>query len=104
MQSLLVQPKRFGAREEFPTSALQKLTQNSSNEQRMHGRVVTMKHHHARGREETVFDLPSLVSTRSACRRSSTCVREAGMSDRASAEDTSQLATPEPRLRHRVAD
>ena len=34
--------------------------------------MVTMKHHHARGPEETVFDLPLLVPTRPASRRSST--------------------------------
>src|ERR1039458_9375215 len=33
-----------------------------------------------------------------------TCLREAGMPDHAPAEDASQLAPPEPRLRHRLPD
>lgn len=62
--------------------------------------VVTMDDHRVIGREETVFDLPPLVSNR----RSSTSLREARVSDQASAEDTSQLAPPEPRICHRLAD
>jgi len=63
-----------------------------------------MKHHHARGPEETVHDLPPVVPAEPACGRSPTCLREAGMPDQAPAEDPSQLAPPEPGLRHRLAD
>src|ERR1019366_8309587 len=66
--------------------------------------MVTRKHHHARGPEETVCDLPPLVPAERASRGSPTCLREAGMPDLAAAEDASQLAPPEPRLRHRLAD
>ena len=63
-----------------------------------------MKHHQARGPEETVCDLPPLVPAESASRRTPTCLREAGMSDVAPAEGPSPLAPPEPGLRHRLAD
>jgi hypothetical protein len=66
--------------------------------------MVTMKHHHARGPEETVCDLPLLVPAERASRGSPTCLREAGMPDRAPAEDASRLAPPEPGLCHRLAD
>src|ERR1039457_3518174 len=63
-----------------------------------------LKHHHARGPEETVCDLPPLVPAERASRGSPTCLREAGMADLAAGEAASQLAPPEPRLRHRLAD
>ena len=63
-----------------------------------------MKHHHARGPEETVCDLPPVVPAEPASGTPPTCLREAGMPDHAPAEDASQLAPPEPRLRHRLAD
>jgi hypothetical protein len=44
------------------------------------------------GLEETVFDLPPLVSTRSASRHSLTCLRGAGMSDPSPADKASRLA------------
>src|ERR1035441_9590264 len=62
-----------------------------------------MKHRHAGGPEETVCDLPPVVPAEPA-RTPPTCLREAGMPDHAPAEDASQLAPPEPRLRHRLAD
>ena len=58
--------------------------------------MKTIDHHHARGREETVYDLPPLVPTRSASGKSSTCLREAGMSNRAPAEDPGKLANRNP--------
>jgi hypothetical protein len=58
--------------------------------------AVTMKHHHARGREETVFDMPPMVSAESASGKAATGLREAGMPDQAAAENTSELASPEP--------
>src|SRR5437667_4614883 len=61
-----------------------------------------MKYHHARGPEETVCDLPLLVPAGRASRRPPTGRRETGMPDQAAAEDPSQLAPPEPRLRHRL--
>jgi hypothetical protein len=57
---------------------------------------MTMKHHHARGREETVFDMPPMVSAESASGKAATGLREAGMPEGATAENTSQLASPEP--------
>src|SRR5271169_5550927 len=63
-----------------------------------------MKHHHARGPEETVCDLPPLVPARPASRKPPACLREAGMPGVAPAEDPSRLATPESWLRHRLAD
>src|ERR1700694_5087117 len=63
-----------------------------------------MKHHHARGPEETVFDLPPVVPARRASGRSPACLRDTGMSDVAPAEDPSQLVPPEPGLRHRLPD
>src|SRR5450759_5870697 len=66
--------------------------------------MVTMKHHHARGSEETVCDLPLVVPAGPASRRSPTCLWEAGMPDVAPAEDPSQLAPSEPKIRHRLAD
>src|ERR1039457_66158 len=63
-----------------------------------------MKHHHARGPEEIVCDLPPVVPAEPASRIPPTCLREAGMPDVASTEDPIQLAPPEPRLRHRLAD
>jgi hypothetical protein len=67
-------------------------------------RMVTMKHHHARGPEETVCDLPPLVPAGRASRRPPTCLWQTGMPSRAAAEDASQLAPPAPGLRHRLAD
>ena len=67
-------------------------------------RMVTMKHHHARGPEETVCDLPPLVPARRASRRPPTRLWQNGMPSRAAAEDASQLASPEPGLCHRLAD
>ena len=58
--------------------------------------MATMKRHHARGREETMFDVPPLVSTRSESRRSSTRLREGGMSDRASTEDAASWRRRNP--------
>src|ERR1017187_8605287 len=58
--------------------------------------MVTMKHHHARGPEETVCDLPPLVPAGRASRRPPTCLWQTGMPSRAAAEDASQLAPPEP--------
>jgi hypothetical protein len=49
-------------------------------------------------------DLPPVVSAERASRKPPTCLREAGMPDRAPVEDPSQLAPPEPGLRHRLAD
>src|ERR1019366_367159 len=63
-----------------------------------------LKHHHARGPEETVCDLPPVVPARRASSKPPTCLREAGMPNVAAAEDASQLAPPEPGLRHRLAD
>jgi len=63
-----------------------------------------MKHHHAIGPEETVCDLPPLVPAERASGGSPTCLREGGMPGHAPAEDASQLAPPEPGLRHRLAD
>src|ERR1035437_9465815 len=63
-----------------------------------------MKHHHARGPEETVCDLPPVVPAEPASRIPPTCLREAGMPDHAPAKNPSQLAPPEPRLLHRLAD
>src|SRR6266478_7436111 len=59
-----------------------------------------MKHHHARAPEETVLDLPPLVPTGCASRRPPTCLRKGRMPGQAAAEDPSQLAPPEPGLRH----
>src|SRR6266704_2812566 len=61
-----------------------------------------MNHHNARAPEETVLDLPPLVPTGRANRRPPTCVRKGGMPEQAAAEDPSQLAPPEPGLRHSV--
>jgi len=66
--------------------------------------MVTMKHHHARGPEETVCDLPPVVPAERASRKPPTCLREARMPDRAPAENPSQLAPPESGVRHRLAD
>jgi hypothetical protein len=66
--------------------------------------VVTMKHHHARGPEETMCDLPPVVPAGPASRTSPTCLWEGGMPGVAPAEDPSQLAPPEPGVRHRLAD
>jgi hypothetical protein len=66
--------------------------------------MVTMKHHHARGPEETVRDLPPLVPAERASRRPPTGLWQTGMPSRAPAEDASQLAPPESGLRHRLAD
>jgi hypothetical protein len=63
-----------------------------------------MKHHHARGPEETVCDVPPMVPAGRASRKPPTCLREAGMPDIASAEDPGQLASAEHGLRHRMAD
>jgi hypothetical protein len=63
-----------------------------------------MKHHHARGPEETVCDLPPVVPAEPASGTPPTCLREAGMPDVAPTENPSQLAPPEPRLRHRLPD
>ena len=63
-----------------------------------------MKHHYARGPEETVCDVPPVVSAGPANRKPPTRLRETGMPGRAEAEDPSQLATPKPGLRHRLAD
>src|ERR1022692_4185277 len=63
-----------------------------------------MEHHHARGPEETVCDLPPVVPAEPASGTPPTCLREAGMPDVAPTENPSQLAPPEPRLRHRLAD
>ena len=61
-----------------------------------------MKGHHARGPEETVQNLSPLVSTGPAGRRTPACLRTAGMPDRPTPKDASQLAPPEPGLRHRL--
>jgi hypothetical protein len=61
-----------------------------------------MKGHHARGPKETVFNMPVLVSTGRAGRRPSTCLRKAGVSDDTTAENTSELAWAECRIRHRL--
>src|SRR5712692_1344773 len=66
--------------------------------------MVTMKHHHARGPEETVLDLPPVVPAGPASRTAPTFLREDGMPGVAAAEDPSQLAPPKPRLRHRLPD
>src|ERR1039457_763753 len=63
-----------------------------------------MKHHHARGPEETVCDLPPVVPAEPASGTPPTCLREAGMPDVAPTENPSQLAPPEPSLRQRLAD
>jgi hypothetical protein len=63
-----------------------------------------MKHHHARGPEEAMFDLPPVVPARPAYRRPPTRVWEAGMPDQAPAEDAGELAQTEPGLRHRLED
>jgi hypothetical protein len=55
-----------------------------------------MKDHHARGPEETVFDLPPVAPAEPACRGPPTCLREAGLSDVAPAKDPSQVAPPAP--------
>src|ERR1700722_13272481 len=62
-----------------------------------------MKHHHVRGPEETVCDLPPVVPAGPASRSPPTCLREAGMPGVASPENPSQLAPPKPGLRHRLA-
>jgi len=67
-------------------------------------RMVTIKHRHARGPEETVCDLPPLVPARRGSRRPPTRLWQNGMPSRAAAEDASQLASPEPGLCHRLAD
>src|ERR1022692_4998166 len=48
-----------------------------------------MKHHHARGPEETVCDLPPVVPAGRASRIPPTCLREAGMPDVAPTENPS---------------
>src|ERR1035437_5909294 len=63
-----------------------------------------MKHHHARGPEETVCDLPPVVPAEPASGTPPTCLREAGMPDHAPAENTSQLAPPEPSRLQRLPD
>ena len=62
-----------------------------------------LKHHHARGPEETVCDLPAVVPAGPASRNLPACLRESGMPGVAAAENPSRLAPPEPRLRYRLA-
>jgi hypothetical protein len=59
-------------------------------------------HPHARDPKETVCDLPPVVTAERASRKPATCLWEAGMPGVAPAEDPSQLAPPEPWLRHRL--
>src|SRR3982751_1902905 len=66
--------------------------------------VVTMKDHHARGREETVHDLSAVVSAGSANRESATRLWQAGMSNVAASEDTGELAEAEPGVRSGLSD
>jgi len=66
--------------------------------------MTTMNHHDARGPEETMHDLPPLVPAGCASRRPATSLHQAGMSDRAPAEDAGELAEPELWLCHRLED
>lgn len=66
--------------------------------------MTTMNHHDARGPEETLHNLPPVVPAGCANRRPATGLWQAGMSDRAPAEDAGELAQPKPGLCHRLAD
>jgi hypothetical protein len=94
----------FGAREKLPTPAFQNWPRHSDLNPFHEPMRGDLKHHHARGPEETVCDLPAVVPAGRASREPPTCLRESGMPDVAAAEDPSRLAPPEPRLRHRLAN
>src|SRR5580658_4516886 len=88
----------FGAREKLPTPAFQNWPRHSDLNPFHEPMRGDLKHHHARGPEETVCDLPAVVPAGRASREPPTCLRESGMPDVAAAEDPSRLAPPEPRL------
>jgi hypothetical protein len=57
---------------------------------------MAMKHHNARGPEETLRQLPPVVPAGSARRRPATGLHKAGMPDRAAPEDAGKLARAKP--------
>jgi hypothetical protein len=63
-----------------------------------------MKDHHARGSEETVHDLLSMVSAGPADREPTTRLRQARVPDITATEDAGELAPPKPGLRDRLSD
>jgi hypothetical protein len=66
--------------------------------------MAMMNHHDVRGSEETMQNLSPVVPAGSASRSATTGVSRAGMSDCPPAEDTSQLAEPEPGLHRGLED
>jgi hypothetical protein len=64
--------------------------------------MTTMNHHDARGPEETMHDLPAVVPTGYTSRTPATGLQPAGMSGRPPAEDSGELAQPEPGICHRL--
>jgi len=92
----------FGTREKLPTSASQ--TGPREFELNVGSRPRVMMNHDARGPEETVLDLSPVVPARCSCRKSSTCLPQAGVPSGAAEEDASQLARRQSRLRHRLPD
>jgi hypothetical protein len=66
--------------------------------------MKTIDHHDARGLEETVHDLSSVVPAEPASGRPTTSLRGSGMPDRTPQENTGDLAQSQPWLFHRLAD
>jgi len=66
--------------------------------------MVTIKHHHARSWQATVYDLSAMVSAGPAGRWATAGLHGAGVPESAAAAHTSQLAASQPGLRRRLPD